>query len=258
MTRGPANGARHCLAATPDRTEPAPTRATLPRSGISITWATLVPGTGHQRRPPSGSRVSAGRRAGGHVASGELPRGPRAACSGPPPGHGLGGRSPAISGARRQKRPLTPRRGPFAVRHRLRTRSPASPRGPLVVSSSRSPDFPEIPGPGHRPGPAGRPDGSSPRRPGLSGPHGPGPPGGDSHPFVQHGPDSNDRAGCFPVAHPRPHEIGHRIEHRDWTRATRGTTSRLAPRDYSAEPPSSRASSSPGTRLYGYRHRGGW
>jgi len=43
------------------------------------------------------------------------------------------GNSPAISGDRMEKRPLTHQFPSFAVRHRLRSDSLASPRGPFMV-----------------------------------------------------------------------------------------------------------------------------
>lgn len=252
---GCTNGPRDCLAAgPPSPLGPAPTRATLPRCGISITRATphRAPATKSGRR--SGSRVSDVLRPIGHVARRVRPSGPGRRMPGLPAGHGLRGRRTEARPARDFRDPKAeaapyPRRRPFAVRHRLRSRSPASPRGPLMVELFAPRGLP----PGARAG-SSRP---VPPVAGSGAPHaGPGwtdracslsrtgPPGGDFHPFGHRGP-AVYTAGRFPVAHlqlqlPRsaervarrtaeirervnpgssresPPPRRHRIEHRDW------------------------------------------
>ena len=94
----------------------------------------LVPGTGNRSGPRSGSQVSDGRPPPVTSLEGVTPRVPRR-MSRLPPGHSFRRPhdGPAISGARRQKLPLTlgadcSRFGTVSGRH-----SPASPCGPLVV-----------------------------------------------------------------------------------------------------------------------------
>jgi hypothetical protein len=164
--------------------------------------------------------------------------------------------SSAISGARRQKRPLTRRCGPFAVRHRLRARSPASPRGPLVVALLAVPGLPEEPrarsarsrrSPGRElPTPARVERAAWARAPRRGFP-----------PLRPARPGLEDSSRAFPRRPPSAScnsAIGSNIG----IGPGRGGDRRPRTRVYSDEPPSSRASKSPSTRLYGHRRRGGW
>ena len=183
---------------------------------------------------------------------------------------------PTISGARRQKRPLTPRRRTFAVRHRLRLHSPASPCGPFVVELFASRGF--------APGTRARSDARSRLSPARELPT---PawvertlsraraPRGDSHPFDHHvlavrrglslSPTLAHPAASMSAGHARqkggraiPNSLAYLARppgssdrtpglirpgvHR--VRYTRG-------RCYSDEPPSNRTNTSPRIRLYG-------
>jgi hypothetical protein len=116
------------------------------------------------------------------------------------------------------------------------------------LSFSRPPDLPDVPDPGQRIGPAGRPVGNSPRQPSRADSMSPGPSGGVYTRFIHHGP--GDPPGAFPVA-----PIAWRPMPSDRTSGLPSAAGRLRPwrvsEVYSDEPPSNRTSTSRCIRLYG-------
>ena len=154
-----------------------------------------VPGTGNRSGPRSGSQVRDGRRAAVHVARGRYPSDLAPYVPGSRPGIVSTGPNCTDGsgdfGGQKAKAAPYPRRGSFAVRHRLRRRSPASPCGPLVVQLFAVPGLSGDPRAWStarsRPSP-GR-ELPTPARVERTGHAGwPGPPGGDFHPFGHHGP----------------------------------------------------------------------
>ncbi len=136
----------------------------------------------HRKEPPSGglspSQVIRDLRPAAHVARGARPLVPRpyvpgsrpdAVTASPHAGLPARGRAGHFRGPNTEASLLPTGHGLFAVRHRLRQGSLASPRGPLVVELfavgrlARSPGL-------SSPGPACRQVGSSPRQPRLNGP----------------------------------------------------------------------------------------
>jgi hypothetical protein len=160
-----------CLASRPPGQSPGSRQGIgrLLLAALSRTAAFQAPGRPRQapgdhpgRRSPS--QVSRGLRPAGHVARGRYPSGPSPYVPGPRPGI-VSARSPSrFRGAEVRSASPTPRRRLFAVRHRLRPDSPASPCGPFMVELFAAPGLAGGPRARSRPGPACRQARSSPRR----------------------------------------------------------------------------------------------